>query len=77
LTFSRPFTGSQRGLQSGNFRLESLNSAILRRILCFQAVIFRLQRGFLPLQAANSRRQLRPFGLPASITANCVRVFGH
>ncbi len=45
LTFSRPFTGSQRGLQSGNFGLESLNSAILHRILCFQAAIFHLQRG--------------------------------
>jgi hypothetical protein len=77
LTFSRTFTGSQRGLQSSNLRLESLNSLILRRVLCFQTAVFRPQRGSLPLQAANSRGQPRPFGLPASIPAKCVRVFGH
>ena len=53
---------------------------ILRRVLFFQLTLFRLQRGILALEPANSSRQLRLLDLTASVpysSANYVRVLGH
>ena len=80
LTFSSTLTGSQRRLQSSDFRPEACNLAILRRVLFFQPTLLGLQRGILALEPANSSRQLRLVNLAASLSyssATYIRVLGH